>query len=97
MMTRDGWASAGVAAKAARPARDENQTAAFIVFHPCKGVLEFESGHAARSIRTGVWSEALSRPRISLSIVTDCNLSAACGDKSRWSIRMPLFFCQAPA
>jgi hypothetical protein len=55
------------------------------------------SPHAARSTRIGVWSEALSRPRISLSIVTDCSLSAACGDKSRWSIRMPLFFCQAPA
>src|SRR4029077_20634554 len=37
MMTRDGWALAGVAAKAAIPARDENQTAAFIVFHPCTG------------------------------------------------------------
>ena len=23
--------------------------------------------------------------------------SAACGDSSRWSMRMPLFFCQAPA
>src|SRR5580692_8678517 len=34
MMTRDGWASARVAAKAARPARDETQTALFIVFHP---------------------------------------------------------------
>ena len=55
------------------------------------------SPQAAKSIRTGVWSEALSRPRISLSIVTDCSLSAACGDKSRWSMRMPLFFCQAPA
>src|SRR3984957_15586280 len=37
MMTRDGWASASVAAKAARPPRGENQTAVFIVFHPCKG------------------------------------------------------------
>ena len=53
--------------------------------------------YAAKSIRTGVWSDALSRPRMSLSIVTDCSLSAACGDKSRWSMRMPLFFCQAPA
>src|SRR3984957_6195369 len=43
MMTRDGWASAGVAAKAARPARDENQTAALIVFPPRKGFSSRET------------------------------------------------------
>ena len=53
--------------------------------------------HSASSIRIGVWSEGLSRPRISLSIVDRCSRSAACGDSSRWSMRMPLFRCQAPA
>src|SRR3984957_16431355 len=45
-MTREGCASAiDVAIKAARPARDENQTAAFIIVHPCK---EFSSRERSR-------------------------------------------------
>jgi hypothetical protein len=55
------------------------------------------SAQSCNSIRTGTWSEALSRARIGLSIVTLFRISAACGDNSRWSMRMPLFRCQAPA
>ncbi len=46
---------------------------------------------------TGTWSEGFSRARSSRSIATETSRSAACGDRSRWSIRMPLFRCQAPA
>ncbi|RBP09762.1 hypothetical protein DFR50_121108 [Roseiarcus fermentans] len=53
--------------------------------------------HTASSIRIGVWSDALSLARTLLSISTETSRSAACGDSSRWSMRMPLFFCQAPA
>ena len=54
-------------------------------------------GQRASSILIGVWSEALSLARIALSISTDLSRSAACGESKRWSMRMPLFFCQAPA
>ena len=51
----------------------------------------------ARSMRIGVWSEALSRPRMALSMATDRSRSAAWGESMRWSMRMPLFFCHPPA
>ena len=40
------------------------------------------SAQSRNSIRTGTWSEALSRARIGLSIATLFRISAACGDKA---------------
>jgi hypothetical protein len=67
------------------------------LLHPDRRSAPVRAPHAASSIRIGVWSEALSRPRIALSMSTDASRSAACGERSKWSMRMPLFFCQAPA
>ncbi len=91
----------------ARSARERIATRARIVRVAANAISAgnsaYSSGASARaasaasSIRIGVWSDALSRPRIALSISTETSRSAACGDSSRWSMRMPLFFCQAPA
>ena len=56
-----------------------------------------ERGQRARSIQTGTWSDGFSQPRTCLSMPAPTSRSAACGDSSRWSMRMPSFFCQAPA
>lgn len=52
---------------------------------------------AASDTHTGTWSEGFSQPRTCLSMPHPANLSVACGDIRIWSMRMPLFFCQAPA
>ncbi len=46
---------------------------------------------------TGTWSDGFSHPRVCRSMRAALNRSSASGDKSAWSMRMPLFFCQAPA
>ncbi|PTW60032.1 hypothetical protein C8N35_10532 [Breoghania corrubedonensis] len=51
----------------------------------------------SRSIQMGTWSDGFSQPRTWESISQALSRSAACGESSRWSIRIPLFFCQAPA
>ena len=51
----------------------------------------------ARSTQTGTWSDGFSQERTCLSMPAVGSRSAACGDSSRWSMRMPQFFCQAPA
>ena len=53
--------------------------------------------HSARLIQTGTWSDGFSQALTCLSIPTDNRRSAASGESSRWSIRIPLFFCHAPA
>ena len=40
---------------------------------------------------------AFEKARTCLSMPAVTSRSAACGESSRWSMRMPLFFCQAPA
>ena len=52
---------------------------------------------SSRSAQTGTWSDGFSQPRTCLSTPAAISRSAACGDSSRWSMRMPSFFCQAPA
>lgn len=49
------------------------------------------------SIITGTWSDGLFQLRVRLSICAPRNRSAASGDRSWWSILMPLFRCHAPA
>ncbi len=56
-----------------------------------------QAGSSARSIATGTWSDGFSQARTCFSMEADENRLAASGDNSRWSMRMPLFFCQAPA
>ena len=56
-----------------------------------------QAGCKARSIATGTWSDGFSQPRTCFSIEAEEKRSAACGDSSTWSMRMPLFLCQAPA
>ena len=51
----------------------------------------------SRSTYTGTWSDGRSQERTCLSMPAVVSRSAACGDSSRWSMRMPQFFCQAPA
>jgi hypothetical protein len=46
---------------------------------------------------TGTWSDGFSQARTCFSIAADEKRFAASGDSRRWSMRMPLFFCQAPA
>jgi hypothetical protein len=46
---------------------------------------------------TGTWSDGFSQPRTWRSTPASMSRSAACGDSSRWSMRMPLFFWNAPA
>ena len=56
--------------------------------------------HAAAtdsSIATGTWSDGFSQARTCLSIDAETRRLAASGESSRWSMRMPLSFCQAPA
>ena len=51
-----------------------------------------------RGYRIGhAWSDGLSRPRRCFCTEAETRRSAACGDSSRWSMRMPRFFCQQPA
>ena len=45
----------------------------------------------------GTWSEGFSRVRVSASMPQVSSRSAACGVRSTWSMRMPQFFCSAPA
>jgi hypothetical protein len=52
---------------------------------------------SSRSAHTGTWSEAISPAAHVLVDAGGDQPSAACGDSSRWSMRMPSFFCQAPA
>ena len=61
--------------------------------------LEHQSQRAQRlsSSQTGTWSDGFSQPRGAGSISHLTSRSAACGDSSRWSMRKPWFFCQAPA
>ena len=49
------------------------------------------------STATGTWSDGFSQARTCLSIDVPASRFAASGDNSRWSMRMPLSFCQAPA
>ncbi len=49
------------------------------------------------STATGTWSDGFSQARTCLSIDVPASRFAASGDSSRWSMRMPLSFCQAPA
>ena len=49
------------------------------------------------SAQTGTWSEGFSQLRTRLSMPTTVKRSAAWGDSTRWSMRIPLFFCHAPA
>ncbi len=51
----------------------------------------------AKSPSTGTWSDGLSQPRVSRWMVTPVRRSAAWGDKSRWSMRMPWSLRQAPS
>jgi hypothetical protein len=51
----------------------------------------------ARSTQTGTWSDGFSQARTWRSIPACRSRSAASGDSRMWSMRMPLFFCQAPA
>jgi hypothetical protein len=53
--------------------------------------------HASSSITTGTWSDGFSQPRTCLSTRAATSRSAACGDSSEKSMRMPLFFCHEPA
>ena len=62
------------------------------------GLCKFVTNpYSLNSHHTGVWSDAFCLPRGPLSISQAVSRSAACGDSSRWSMRMPLSFCQAPA
>ena len=57
-----------------------------------------ETSKLMSSMKIGTWSDGFSQPRgrgIDLAGLT--SRSAACGDSSRWSMRKPWFFCQAPA
>lgn len=56
-----------------------------------------QSRQASRSIQTGTWSLGLSLARSSRSMPRSMSRSAACGDSSTWSMRIPLSLCQAPA
>ena len=49
------------------------------------------ASHRSSSATTGTWSEGLSQPRTSLWISTPSSRSAAWGESSRWSMRMPWF------
>ena len=46
---------------------------------------------------TGTWSDGLSQERTWRSMPASVSRSAACGDSSRWSMRMPSSLAQAPA
>ena len=61
------------------------------------GSRYFASLSTSSSIHTGTWSDGRSQARTCLSMPAVTSRSAACGESSRWSMRMPLFFCQAPA
>ena len=49
------------------------------------------------STQTGTWSDGFSQARVKRSTPAATSRSAACGDSSRWSMRMPSSFWQAPA
>ena len=52
---------------------------------------------AASSTTTGTWSEGFSFARTCLSMRARSSRSAAWGERSAKSMRMPMFRCQAPA
>ena len=47
------------------------------------------NAHSVKTPSTGTWSEGLSWPLTSRCTVTFSSRSAACGESSRWSMRMP--------
>lgn len=53
--------------------------------------------HTLTSTTTGTWSDGFSQSRTSSSMLTPAIRSAACGDASTWSMRMPQFRSREPA
>ena len=58
---------------------------------------QFHLPAISRSTQTGTWSDGLSQERTWRSMPASTSRSAACGDSSRWSMRMPSSLAQAPA
>jgi len=85
---------------AVQQATDDERAMALILL-PAAGSKaaenKFQAASISRSTYTGTWSDGCSQERTCLSMPAVVSRSAACGDSSRWSMRMPQFFCQAPA
>ncbi len=56
-----------------------------------------DTSQTSSRTQTGTWSDGFSHSRTCLSMPASRSRSAASGESIRWSMRMPLFFCHAPA